>query len=107
MIKLKFKKGLSAVSISKETIEYVATLARIDLQPKELEKLSQQLQTIIDFIDCLKKLEVKDVAATNHILAINNVFKTDKKNDSLPAQEALKNAPARNGDFFVVPKIID
>jgi aspartyl-tRNA(Asn)/glutamyl-tRNA(Gln) amidotransferase subunit C len=95
------------VSINKDTIEYVASLARIELQPKELEKLSLQLQTILDFIDRLKKLEVKDVPATSHILPINNVFKPDDRADSLSVQEALENAPAKNGDFFVVPKIID
>ena len=95
------------VSISKETVEYVASLARIELQGNELEKLSRQLQTILDFIDRLKKLEVKEVAATNHILPINNVFKADKPADSLPAQKTLMNAPAQKENFFVVPKIIE
>lgn len=95
------------VSISKETIEYVASLSRIELQPNELEKLSRQLQTILDFIDRLKKLEVKDVAATNHILPISDVFRPDKPVDSLPAEQVLLNAPAKKGNFFTVPKIIE
>lgn len=95
------------MSISKETVEYVASLARIELQGNELEKLSQQLQTIIDFIDRLKKLKVEGVAATNHILPINNVFKADKTVDSLPAQKVLMNAPEKKDNFFVVPKIIE
>jgi len=95
------------VSISKETVEYVAHLARIDLQPNELDKLSRQLQTIINFIDRLKKLEVKDVAATSHILPINNVFKPDRPTGSLPAEKVLMNAPEEKANFFVVPKIIE
>jgi aspartyl-tRNA(Asn)/glutamyl-tRNA(Gln) amidotransferase subunit C len=95
------------VSIDRETVEYVARLARIELQPNELEKLSRQLQAILDFIDRLKKLEVKEVAATNHILPINNVFKADEPADSLPAEKALLNAPAQKESFFVVPKIIE
>ncbi len=95
------------MSISKETVEYVAHLARIDLQPNELDKLSRQLQAIVDFIDRLKKLEVKDVATTSHILPINNVFKPDKPASSLPSQQVLMNAPAKKANFFVVPKIIE
>ena len=95
------------MSLYKEAVEYVARLARIELQPNELEKLSLQLETILDFIDQLKKLNVKDVAATNHILPINNVFKPDQPTKSLSTQQALSNAPAKKTDFFVVPKIID
>ena len=95
------------MSISKETVEYVAGLSRIELQGNELEKLSRQLQTIIDFIDRLKELKVEGVALTNHILPINNVFKADKPIDSLPAQKVLMNAPEKKDNFFVVPKIIE
>jgi len=95
------------VSINKETVEYVAHLARIDLQPKELDKLSLQLQAIVDFIDRLKKVEVKDVAATSHILPINNVFKPDRPGGSLPPGKVLMNAPQEKDNFFVVPKIIE
>lgn len=95
------------MSISKETVEYVAHLARIDLQPNELDKLSRQLQAIVDFIDRLKKLDLKEVATTSHILPINNVFKPDNLTSSLPSQQVLMNAPAKKANFFVVPKIID
>ena len=95
------------MSINKETLDYVARLARIELQPNELEKLSLQLETIVDFIDRLKKLDVKDVTATNHILPINNVFKPDSPAKSLSTDEVLRNAPAKKADFFVVPKIIE
>lgn len=95
------------MSISKETVEYVARLARIELQPNELDKLSRQLETIVDFIDRLKELEVKEVTPTSHILPINNVFKPDRPTKSLPIQQVLMNAPAKKANFFVVPKVIE
>lgn len=95
------------MSINREAVEYVAHLARIDLQPNELDKLSGELQAIIDFIDRLKKLEIKGVEPTSHILPINNVFKADKPADSLSAEQVLMNAPAKKTNFFVVPKIIE
>ena len=95
------------MSISKETIDYVAHLARIELQPKELDKLARQLETIVDFIDRLKELDINNISETTHILPINNVVKSDQPADSLPAEEALVCAPEKKAGFFVVPKIIE
>lgn len=95
------------MSISKETVEYVAHLARIELMPEELEKLSRQLEVIVDFIDTLKKVDVASVTPTSHILPINNVTREDVPADSLPVEKVLVNAPLRQSGFFVVPKVIE
>ena len=95
------------MAITKETVEYVAHLARIELNRKELEKVSQQLQDILDFIDKLKKVDIKDINPTSHILPIDNVLRQDTPGESLPIDKALSNAPQREGNFFVVPKIIE
>jgi len=95
------------MSITRETVEYVAHLARMELKPKELEKLSHQLQDILDFIDKLKKVDIKDINPTSHILPINNVLREDNPRESLPIDKVLKNAPRKEGNFFVVPKIIE
>jgi aspartyl-tRNA(Asn)/glutamyl-tRNA(Gln) amidotransferase subunit C len=95
------------MSIDKETIEHVAHLARIDLQPNELEKLSAQLQDILGFIDKLSSLDVAQVTPTSHILPISNVLREDKLHVSLTPEQALENAPAKKGNFFSVPKILE
>jgi aspartyl-tRNA(Asn)/glutamyl-tRNA(Gln) amidotransferase subunit C len=95
------------MAITKDTVKYVAHLARIDLAPKELEKLSQQLKDIIGFIDKLKKLDIKDISPTSHILALNNVFREDTAHKSLPIDKTLENAPLKQGNFFGVPKVIE
>jgi len=95
------------MSITRETVEYVAHLARIELKSEELEKLSQQLQGILGFIDKLKKVDIKDINPTSHILPINNVLREDNPGESLPVDKVLKNAPQKEGSFFVVPKIIE
>jgi aspartyl-tRNA(Asn)/glutamyl-tRNA(Gln) amidotransferase subunit C len=93
--------------ITKDTVKYVAHLARIDLTPKELEKLSQQLQEILGFIDKLKRVDIKEIAPTSHILPINNVLRDDKPAESLSSDKALENVPQRQGNFFSVPKVIE
>lgn len=95
------------MAITKDTVKYVAHLARIDLKPKELEKLLQQLQEILGFIDKLKKVDIKDIIPTSHILPINNVLRDDKPAESLSSAQALENAPERQGNFFGVPKVIE
>lgn len=95
------------MAITRETVEYVAHLARIELKSKELEKLSQQLQDILGFIDKLKSINIENIAPTSHILPINNVLRQDCPKESLPCEKALENAPAREGNFFVVPKVIE
>ena len=95
------------MAIDKQTVKYVAHLARIELQEKELEKLSRQLQDILGFIDKLNKIDIKDISPTSHILPVNNVLREDAPQGSLASGGALMNAPKRQGSFFVVPKVIE
>lgn len=95
------------MAITKEIVEYVAHLARIELDAEELEKLSEQLKGILDFIDKLKDVDVNNISPASHILPINNVLRQDSIKASLPAQKALENAPNKQGNYFVVPKVIE
>ena len=93
--------------IDNETIKHVAHLARIELQPNELEKLSVQLHDILGFIDKISNLNIENVAPASHILSISNVLREDSPHVSLTPERALENAPSRKGNFFSVPKIIE
>ncbi|MCM8789948.1 MAG: Asp-tRNA(Asn)/Glu-tRNA(Gln) amidotransferase subunit GatC [Candidatus Omnitrophica bacterium] len=93
--------------VDKETVKYLANLARMELEQKELEKLSSQLYDILGFIDKLKKLDVKDISPTSHILPLNNVLREDELRPSLPLEKTLKNSPQCKGSFFSVPKVIE
>ncbi len=95
------------MALSKETVEYVANLSRIELTAGELEKLSKQLESILGFIDTLKTLDVSGIEPTAHILPISNVLRDDEPRQSLPIEKTLANAPASEGNFFVVPKVIE
>jgi len=93
--------------IDKNTVKYVAHLARIELSAKELETLSGQLSDILGFIDKLRQINIENISPTSHILPINNVLRLDKPGESLSSNKALENAPQREGNFFVVPKVIE
>ncbi len=95
------------MAISKETIEYVANLSRIELGEEELKKFSEQLAAILDFIDKLKNADISNVSPTSHILPLNNILREDSPRESLPATQALANAPQEKNNFYVVPKVIE
>jgi aspartyl-tRNA(Asn)/glutamyl-tRNA(Gln) amidotransferase subunit C len=95
------------MAIDKKTVEHVAHLARIELKEDEISKLSKQLQGILDFIDKLKELDIKDTQPTSHILPVSNVLREDEPVASLPIEKVLMNAPSKEGNFFSVPKVIE
>lgn len=95
------------MAIDKDTVKYTAHLSRIELQDKELEKLAVQLKGILDFIDKLKQADVEKALPTSHILPVKNVLREDSLKDSLPIDRVLANAPQKEGNFFVVPKVIE
>jgi len=96
-----------AMAITRETVEYVAHLSRIELKEAELEKLSAQLKGILAFIDKLSELDISHAAPAHHILLLKDIFRGDLAKPPLSSEAALKNAPCREGNFYLVPKIIE
>ncbi len=94
------------MNISSEDITRVAHLARLALRPDEIETMTHEVGRILTYIDTLNELNTEGVIPTSHALAITNAFREDAVVPSLAREEALKNAPRRNEEAFVVPKII-
>lgn len=96
-----------SVPDTQNLVKYVSHLARMELDPGELEKLSRQLESILGFIAKLNEVDTKEVVPTSHILPISNVLRDDLPRQSLPPQKALENAPSSQEQCFSVPKIIE
>ena len=88
-------------------IEYVAKLARIDLDKKQQKKLAKQLSDILAYIEKLKELKIDKIEPMSHVLPLKNVFRQDKVKPSLPLDKVLRNAPAKEKGSFSVPKVIE
>ncbi len=94
--------------IDKDTVKHVALLSRLRLDDKELDAYSSQLASILSYIDKLNELDTTNVQPTSHAIAtLKNVYRKDVPRRSLSPEEALKNAPAREGDLFKVPQVIE
>jgi aspartyl-tRNA(Asn)/glutamyl-tRNA(Gln) amidotransferase subunit C len=93
--------------ISREDVEHVARLARLELSEVELERMRVELNNILAYIDKLRSLDTRGVEPTSHAVPLTNVMREDEPRPSFPRDEMLGNAPDRVGDFFRVPRIIE
>jgi len=95
--------------ISKEQVEHIAELARIELSDKEKEKFSQELSSILDYINKLSQLDLARTESVSQVTGLKNIFRKDEAENKDPntAEEILRLAPARKGKYFKVPKILD
>lgn len=95
------------MQITKEEVEKVARLARLELTEVEKTAFTKQLSQILTHVETLKQYDTAGVEPTATVLEQVNVFRPDEVRPSLPVERALANAPASAGGFFVVPKIIE
>jgi aspartyl-tRNA(Asn)/glutamyl-tRNA(Gln) amidotransferase subunit C len=91
------------MAITREDVLHVAELARLELTEEEIERLGAQLDAILEAVGKVSELELEDVPPTSHPLDLVNVWAEDEPRASLTAEEALANAPEREGGFFRVP----
>jgi aspartyl-tRNA(Asn)/glutamyl-tRNA(Gln) amidotransferase subunit C len=91
------------MAITRDDVLHVARLARLALREDEIERLQEQLNAILDAVGKVSELDLADVPPTSHPLALVNVFGVDAPAPCLPVEDALANAPEREGDFFRVP----
>jgi aspartyl-tRNA(Asn)/glutamyl-tRNA(Gln) amidotransferase subunit C len=91
------------MSISREDVLHVARLARLELREDEVARFQEQLSAILDAVGKVRELDLADVPPTSHPLALANVWADDEPHVSLSLEEALANAPDRDGNLFRVP----
>jgi aspartyl-tRNA(Asn)/glutamyl-tRNA(Gln) amidotransferase subunit C len=96
-----------AKKISATQVKYVASLARLELSPDEVDRFTTQLNSILEYMDQLNELDTSEVEPTSHVFPLKNVLREDEIGHSLTLDEVLANAPEHDKDHFVVPKIIE
>ena len=94
------------MSISRQDIEKVALLARLQLTDDELSKMTAELAQIVGYVDQLGDVGTEGVEPMAHAIEIANVFRDDAVAESLPREEALANAPHRDERGYLVPAVL-
>jgi aspartyl-tRNA(Asn)/glutamyl-tRNA(Gln) amidotransferase subunit C len=91
------------MAISRDEVVHVARLARLELTDEELDRFAGQLDAILEAVGKVSELDLSEAEPTLHPLALSNVWAEDEPRPSLTVEEALANAPDREGDAFRVP----
>lgn len=94
------------MKISRQEVEHVALLARLELTALEIEEYTKQLNSILDYAAMLEKLDTSNVTPTAHAVPLYNVMREDLVKLSMNVEKVLANAPDAENGFFRVPKIV-
>jgi aspartyl-tRNA(Asn)/glutamyl-tRNA(Gln) amidotransferase subunit C len=95
------------MSAQKIDVAYVADLARLELSAEEKAVFQPQLENIVSYVEKISGVAVDGVEPMMHGRPLVNAFREDEVRPSLAREKALANAPARVGDEFLLPKIVE
>ncbi len=92
--------------ISKAEVLHVADLARLELTESEIALMTEQMNSILSYMETLGRADTADIEPTTHAIRLSNVFRPDTVKESMDRELGLSNAPRTDGISFVVPKVI-
>jgi aspartyl-tRNA(Asn)/glutamyl-tRNA(Gln) amidotransferase subunit C len=95
------------MKITREQVQQVATLARLELNEEELGLFTGQMDAILAYVEKLNELDTAGIVPTSHAVPMENAFRDDTVRPSIGVDKALANAPDRVESFFRVPKVIE
>lgn len=95
------------MSIQPEEVKHIALLSRLELSDEEVELYTGHLTGILEYVEKLKELDVEGIEPTSHAIPMYNVMREDVIEPSLDLDEALKNAPDRQGNYYRVPRVTE
>lgn len=95
------------MKLSRETVEHIADLAKLDLSGDEIVAYRAQLSAILEHFEHLRELDTQDIPPTATVLPLRSVTRDDELETPLPQDEALENAPETEDGCFKVPSALE
>jgi len=95
------------MSVTKKDVDYVADLARLQLKEDERESLVNDMNQILDYMTTLEEVDTSDVEPLEHVIDLEYRLRNDKAKPPVSHEDALKNAPDADSDYFRVPRVIE
>ena len=95
------------MSINKDTIKKISKLARISVTNEETDRLEKDLNSIIKFVEQLKELNTDEIAPIASVSDQALTMNKDEIKKINEKKEILKNAPEKNSNYYIVPKVIE
>jgi aspartyl-tRNA(Asn)/glutamyl-tRNA(Gln) amidotransferase subunit C len=94
------------MKITKDEVLHVAKLARLNLSDSSVDKFSDQIGTILEYIDMLRQVNTEGIKPMSHAIFLSNAFREDERKEHLDRDSALANAPEKEDGGFIVPKVV-
>lgn len=94
------------MSLTREDVQKVSLLARLQLSDDELDRLTVQLSQIVRYVEQLGELDTDEVVPMAHAVEFCNIFAADEPQASLDRQQALAAAPEHDGQSYRVPAVL-
>lgn len=95
------------MKITREEIEHVSKLARLNLTDIEIDSLTEDMDAILDYVEQLNSLETDDIIPTSHAVPMENAFRDDVCKSGFTTEQALSNAPDATENAFRVRRVIE
>ena len=95
------------MSIDLKTIKHISKLSRISVDEQKAKKLTDDLNSIFNFIEKLNELNTDNVEPLTSVAKTTLKFRPDEVKNQNIREQIIKNSPEENEDFFVVPKVVE
>ena len=94
------------MQVDSKLVSHLAHLSRLEVAPQKMDKLVNDMQELVGFVAQLNNLDTTGIEPLMHMGDTKNILREDKVIPSISREEALQNAPASDGVFLQVPKVI-
>jgi len=94
------------ITLSEDEVDHIAHLARLELSREDKTQFSRDLSGILNYVTQLRELDTSEIEATFTVIPLRNVMREDRAEPSISPDEALSNAPEREGNYFRMPRIL-
>ncbi len=95
------------MKLSREEVEHIAELSKVDLTEEEKTLFQEQLSAILEYAEMLQQVDTAAIPPTATVLPLRNVMRPDETRPSLPREDVLANAPQSEGGCFRVKAILE
>jgi len=95
------------ITFSTNTVKYVAQLAHLGINEKEIEKFQKQLSQIIGFVNQLSIVNTEGIIPTSQVTGLENIFREDLITPSFSQKDVLANAPDKHNGYFKVKAVFE
>lgn len=95
------------MSVTEKDVHYIANLAKLQVTEEEAKSYAKDMSSILHYMELLNEVDTANVEPLEHVIELDSRFRKDEAKPPLSHEDALKNAPDADSDYFRVPKVIE